>query len=297
MLKKLLTTGIIITILSIIILQKDATHIQTESAETTSYSSLWDAVMNGSYEEVEQLLATGINVNDYEGESALHAAAQKGDLALAKLLLEHGADVHAKSYEAGWTPLHQAAAFGHLALLELLVAHGANVQEETQPIADNMYNAFETPLPVACRAGHLDVVQFLVEHGVTLSPEESYAPLYNAVASGNSEIVAYLLAKGADCRNYEQNPPLLVEACMQEHIEIVKLLAAHGYNIDAQDQNGQTPLIMAVQGNHKELVAYLLEHNADIAREDDLGYTALSYAREQHNTEIENLLLAKGVLT
>lgn len=69
-----------------------------------------------------------INARDFEGNSPLHLACQKGHLETAKLLLGHGADV--VDGEKHWelhSPLHLAAANGHLTLVELLISHNAAV--------------------------------------------------------------------------------------------------------------------------------------------------------------------------
>ena len=43
-----------------------------------------------------------------------------------QLLLQHGADVHAKD-KGGLVPLHNACSYGHFEVTELLIHHGANV--------------------------------------------------------------------------------------------------------------------------------------------------------------------------
>ena len=54
----------------------------------------------------------------------LHSAAAGGHTAVARLLLEHGADPNARQ-EGGFVPLHAAAQAGNDELYELLVASGA----------------------------------------------------------------------------------------------------------------------------------------------------------------------------
>ena len=68
-------------------------------------------------------------VVDFEGYTALHAAAERESIASATLLLEHGADANAQA-EGGWTPLHLALLLGtdrpDLAVAKLLLAQGAD---------------------------------------------------------------------------------------------------------------------------------------------------------------------------
>ena len=45
---------------------------------------------------------------------------------MCRMLLQHGADVHAKD-KGGLVPLHNACSYGHFEVTELLIRHGANV--------------------------------------------------------------------------------------------------------------------------------------------------------------------------
>ncbi len=80
------------------------------------------AAQHGHLEVARLLLDHGANVhlrsvNRLENQ-ALHAAATGGHTALVRLLLERGARVNARR-QGGWTALHQAAQLGDLAVLEL----------------------------------------------------------------------------------------------------------------------------------------------------------------------------------
>ncbi|MBQ3948205.1 MAG: ankyrin repeat domain-containing protein, partial [Ruminococcus sp.] len=64
------------------------------------------------------------------GETALHFAAQCGDLEMVKWLIEQGLDVNAKDAH-GRTSLLYAAIKGDLELVKWLVEHGADVNAKT----------------------------------------------------------------------------------------------------------------------------------------------------------------------
>ena len=69
-----------------------------------------------------------INKPDFEGNTPLHLACQKGHVETAKCLLGFGADV--MDGENQWdihSPLHLAATNGHMTVVELLVTHNAPV--------------------------------------------------------------------------------------------------------------------------------------------------------------------------
>jgi len=75
----------------------------------------------------ERLLALGADVKlqDKDGDTALHGAAETGNVEIMRLLLDKGADPNAKNKEGG-TPLMWAAVFGNDDAARLLLSRGAN---------------------------------------------------------------------------------------------------------------------------------------------------------------------------
>jgi len=91
------------------------------------------AVRFGRTEMVKLLIDRGANVNapvharrKKRGKAPLHCAARLGHLAIAKLLIAHGADIDAKS-SRGNTPLKYALKYQQKAMAHLLEEHGAVV--------------------------------------------------------------------------------------------------------------------------------------------------------------------------
>ncbi|NXM37892.1 BARD1 protein, partial [Gymnorhina tibicen] len=95
---------------------------------------------------------------NYKGETLLHVASIKGDLAAVEQLLKNGADPNVKD-NAGWTPLHEACNHGHREVVELLLQHRALVN------TTGYQN--DSPLHDAARNGHLAVVELLLLHGAS----------------------------------------------------------------------------------------------------------------------------------
>jgi ankyrin repeat protein len=75
----------------------------------------------------ERLLALGANVNlrDADGDTALHGAAETGNVEIMRLLLDKRADPNTRNKEGG-TPLMWAAVFGNDDAARLLLSRGAN---------------------------------------------------------------------------------------------------------------------------------------------------------------------------
>jgi uncharacterized protein len=96
---------------------------------------------------------TNVEIRTAQDESPLMMACLKGDLALAKKLIDRGADVN----KTGWAPLHYAATNGHLEIMELLFANNAYID------ADSPNGT--TPLMMAAQYGSTAAVKRLLEEG------------------------------------------------------------------------------------------------------------------------------------
>ncbi len=86
--------------------------------------------------------------------TVLHIAMLHSSAHIVRLLLEYGADVHARTL-AGETPLHLAAREGHARHVRLLLAAGA--------VPDARDDEGNTPLAVALASGHERVARVLLQ--------------------------------------------------------------------------------------------------------------------------------------
>ncbi|CAF4260730.1 unnamed protein product, partial [Adineta steineri] len=90
--------------------------------------SLIDAVSAQDYDRVLDLLQSGVDscITDKYGRTPLHVASTKLDAAIAKALIDHGANVNAED-SLGNTPLHLACISGRLAIVGILLRAGATL--------------------------------------------------------------------------------------------------------------------------------------------------------------------------
>lgn len=124
-----------------------------------------------------------------------------------------------------------------------------------------------------------------------------YSPLYHAVHTGNKEMVALLLDKGAD----PDFSGLLLYTPLSRAInggwlEIAKLLVARGAKVNGVvDDRRDIPLLQAVSYDRRDMAAMLLDNgaNPDIRSKD--GFTPLlwSVALRRSKESVE-VLLDKG---
>src|ERR1700754_1328215 len=90
-------------------------------------SALMAYVWRDNRERVEKLLARGadVKIQDGDGDTALHGAAQTGNVEIIRMLLDKGADPNAKN-KVGGTPLMWAAVNGNESAVQLLLSRGAD---------------------------------------------------------------------------------------------------------------------------------------------------------------------------
>ena len=107
----------------------------------------------------EFLLESGMNARHmtWHHVTLLHDMAQKGDVAKAKLLLDHGAEIDAIDEEYCSTPLGMAARWGHREMAVLLLERGADPGKAGANWA--------TPLAWARKKRHSGVVDALLAAG------------------------------------------------------------------------------------------------------------------------------------
>jgi len=198
--------------------------------EIKQSTALMFAAERGFSEIVSRLVAGGANVNHKNkfGFTALHAAVNGNQLAVAKYLLKNGAEVDAQD-ALGQTPLYFAAERGSLELARVLVENGADVNKKSQKSW--------SPLYAATSSNSLDVAKFLIEHKATVNyktGDGAHSPLLIAAFNNNVEMVRLLLDSGADAsaklgRSHSgfQNQTALDIARKQKNSAVVELLEKH----------------------------------------------------------------------
>ena len=229
-----------------------------------------------------------IEAADEKGRTPLHLASTKGHLEVVRELVRRGAKVGAKA-KNGSTPLHWASFDGHIEVARLLLDSGADIEAKGGGIEC-------TPLYFASQEGKLNVVQLLIDRGAVVDARAAGGdtPLTIASEKGHAPVVRALLVAGADvrARTNHDNRTALHWASLHGRTEALReLLKSHDAELNAQDDDGDTPLMKACVKGHLLTATALIGHGADVNLRDKAGKSAPS---RTSNAVLVALLTAHG---
>jgi ankyrin repeat protein len=237
---------------------------------TDEWTLLHAAAFWGRLEITRILLDRGANPSSEngEGETPLNLVSQgnhadERGIGIARLLLERGVDVNART-KKNVVPLHWAAHKGRLTIVQALLDHGANVDVETE--------WGDTALHQVSRGDcdsqeHVGIARLLLEHGVDVHVQNKYldSALHLAAFNGRLETMRLLLEHGANPNvgNDQGLTPLHRVSGGQynshEHgVGIARLLLEHGVDVNAQTKDKSTPLYSAAFKGRLQIAQVLL---------------------------------------
>lgn len=262
------------------------------------------------------------------GASALHKACQGGAVEVVRLLVERGAFIDLPAPTTGHTPVMEALWYKWPEVVDYLLAQGANVNLSTHygfTLWDHL--AFETrvnvldaekmasikrlfeakksadadvetsqPLMVAVQRGDLEEARALIREGADVNAVyprvnsflDGHTPLLVAARDGHEDIVAELLAAGADVHVVDwvfKGSPIH-KATYNGNPSILGMLMAHP-DIDINVQgpiNGYTPLHDALWHGFTECASMLLDAKARLDLRGHDGKTPLDVAADVYGS-------------
>jgi len=273
-------------------------------------SVLMNCVRTGAVSAVEPLIRQGAEVNWREsdkGQTALMWSAASGYPEITRILIDHGADITARS-KNGFTPLLFAASSGDIESVRMLLQAGANINEST-PEHGNA-------LLVAAASGHNALSLFLIDSGADINVEDPYGvtPLHHAIRGGLSlmdgviydaayrtrpqssiELATRLLEAGADPdRQIKKNrmlgpdgTPFFMEgaspfllAAASADVPMMKLLIKHGADMLKPTTEHITPLMAATQSACTGTCAFQEGGNIASKQDIEIALTAVKFLIE-----------------
>lgn len=121
-----------------------------------------------------------------------------------------------------------------------------------------------------------------------------------AANKGNTEIITFLLSKGAKPNNEDSHgatPMLFAASAGQQDTKVYDLFAAAGVNLkNSINSDGANALLLAIASDPElKLTNYFMGKGLDLNSTDASGNNAFSYAARAGNIEVLKKLLQKGV--
>src|SRR5712671_1064539 len=190
------------------------------------------------------------------------------------------------------TPLYYAALLGLRGVAEWLV------NKHSQDI--NAFGGYHgTPLHAASATGSLEVAQFLLTcHADDNRVSDDHTLFYVASEGGQVTVPGVLLDKAANINAINDNgdTPLIVAlkfGPMKTLMEFTNLLLGHGANPNLTGQ-GQSAIYWALSRGRPDIVHLLQRYGADPNTRDDYGKTLLHVASESGEPKVAEGLLELG---
>lgn len=237
-------------------------------------------------------MGADISEIDEAGNNMLHFAARNDDPEVLRLIFDLGfpMDNVNQPNKGGKTPLMKAVKIGHIQNVAALFARGATADT---PLANGT-----TALHVAISWDLAEIASLLIKAGANLEAVDGdgMRPIHHAAYISSIKMLRLLTENGADTSATIRGKDTalhmlladltdLTEKSRKRYVakilEGVKLLVAANANPTAQNNEGETPLNMALKSGHYE-IAHILDTRNPHAVDDKppTGRNWREYLRE-----------------
>jgi ankyrin repeat protein len=271
---------------------------EIESRDTLYQTPIFYALSPDHIEILELLINSGANIfaTDINGRTLLHAAASINNTEAIELLIEHGLDIKAEDNK-GLTPLEYAWSCDYI-IAPFGRCFDFMSDRYTRIYSWSGYEAF----------------RLLIQHGADITRIDWRKPeqLIRLVQYDAPDLVLIALENGASVNAKDSDflrTPLHQSAAFNT-VENARLLIEKGAVIDIENNNGETPLITAIQYKSIDVASLLIEFGADIiflTEPPDSSvmpiwgwefwniHRPIEWAVSRNSPEIVNLLIGAGV--
>ncbi|MET0051825.1 MAG: ankyrin repeat domain-containing protein [Candidatus Thiodiazotropha sp.] len=182
--------------------------------------------------------------------------------------------------------LARAVSIGDLDQLERNLYWGVN---PNQTDAAGM-----TPLHVAAQKDSLVMSRILVKHGANLEAQDAkgHTPLLKALIARNTIVADFLVKSGA---RLDPNLALHITAGLgSADRDVIDFLLKRGASLDSLDDDGNTPLHIAILNDQRVVAKYLINRGARLDISNKAGLTPLALAIARNKPDIEKILRQFG---
>ncbi|XP_060065231.1 E3 ubiquitin-protein ligase MIB1-like isoform X1 [Ylistrum balloti] len=259
------------------------------------HTALQAASQNGHSDVIRVLMKHDVDfeIEDKDGDRAVHHAAFGDEPSVIEQLQRGGADLNARN-KRRQTPLHIGVNKGHIGVVKTLLDLGCHPSLQD--------SEGDSPLHDAISKKRDDMISILLEHhaDLTIANNNGFNSLHHAALRGNPSAMRILLTKiprhWIVDEKKDDGYTALHLAALNNHVEVAELLvhqvksSSQGQdqkvkgkaNMDIQNVNLQTALHLAVERQHTQIVRLLVREGCNLNVPDKDGDTPLHEALRHH---------------
>jgi len=295
-------------------------HFEEFKKEMNIKNDFINLCKEGKLEEVKELIKEGVDINqqDEDGCTALHMASYNENVETVKLLLKAGAKTDIYDDE-GNTALIAARSIGNKKSTKLIETHNEQIlkikhfEEFKKEMNIKDEKDINKELIQSIKDGKLNGVKELIKNCIDINQqdENGWTVLHYAAKFDRIQTVVELLKAGAktNIKSNKGNTALdisnpgsqilienhnkknnFIQFIKQGKLEETKELIKEGFNINQQDNDGDTALHWASSYERFQIVEELLKADAKTDIKNKHGSTALEISKQFDHSEISKLI-------
>ncbi len=243
----------------------------------------FETIIHDQSAQMVQMIIEGFDVDFHElGKTPpLIFAIKYNKKEITETLLLYGANVNIQDRD-GNTPLHFAIKFKHSELIKSLLNYGADAT-----IANNEgVSAFE--IASAEEKAFLNTIDSLVD--------TKARNIFETARLGDLNHLVHSVRKPDQLfKRNSEGQTLLHLAVLSNNFKAVLYLLNKGLDIDAEDNDSLTPLIVAMShARYFNVAILLLDRHATLEHVSGNGHSALSVSIRNNNPEGAKMLIQRG---
>ncbi|EFX71811.1 hypothetical protein DAPPUDRAFT_59776 [Daphnia pulex] len=255
---------------ALIRLGADVNH-QDYTGNTALHYAVW--TMSEKAVEILSTTAADFNIQNSDGQTAVHLLAPANNFRLAKRLCRNLPQLKMEMIDVnGHDPFIAAVVHGSLRMVDYFLHLGYDPTTKTR--------LNKTPLHIAVELNNLPMIKLLARsHKINNIDDHGHSALSIAVGRGIETAVDVLLQQDADITQLDNTGNSMLHiACTGKSENILRHMFEHFLDLNVRNLTEETPLHLACAMNNTAVVSELCARRADITAQDSRKRTPLMTA-------------------